>query len=102
MIPSQAALAKLSRLRRLEWLRVPLDQLVAVMLFFLPGRFLAELGQAFEQTRKFGFVPGFSQRLDQVIHRCLVLRIYVQSCSALVDGLSVLSCLQIKFREEVV
>lgn len=69
----EQSLAKHSGLGGLVGPRVPLDQLVTVALFFLFGRFLTKLGKAFDKIREFIFVPGFSQRLNQVVHRRLVL-----------------------------
>jgi hypothetical protein len=83
-------------------LRVAFDQLVPVALLFLPRRFMAKLGKAFEQIWKFGLVSGFSERLNQVVYRCLVFWIYVQRFPALLNGFTVLSRLQIEFRQQVV
>ena len=53
----------------------------------------------FSRLGNLGIVPGFPQRLDQVIHRCLILGINLQGLSALLDCVLILSRLQVELRQ---
>jgi hypothetical protein len=100
--PAQPSRLRGALLRRLVRGRASFNQLITVALLFFFGCFLAKLGQAFEQIRELGFVPGFSDCLNQMVNRRLILRIYAQGFFALLDGLAILPSLQTKLRQKIV
>src|SRR5580704_8821679 len=84
--------------RRTGW-RIFFNQFVAVALPFFFCRLLAKQRETLQQVWNLGFVACLPESLDQMIQRCLVLRIENQRLPALFDGFLVLTGLQVKLRQ---
>src|SRR5215469_17998251 len=75
---------------------IPFDEFVLVAFALLPRRFLAKLGQAFEQVWNFTLISGFSQPLDEMIECGLILGIALERLPRLLNGFLIVSRLEVE------